>query len=278
MEFLNAASTLLTDAVLWPSTLLPPLAGLAFVSLVTAVAVLLVIKATSNQRRIRAAKNGMYAALLEMRLFNDDLRAILRAQAGVIKHVGLYWLASLVPVLWLVVPFSLWMVQLEAFYGYAGPDPVRHMIVKAALRSDGAAAETAPAPKATLEVPPGLQVQTPPLWFLAAHEVVWQVSRNSVGTFRLRIGIDDEIAIKTLVISDRVARRSPVRTGRGWLDELRYPSERPLPASGRIEAISVSYAESDFSVFGWHVHWLVIFGVLTIAFAFALRRPLRVVF
>ena len=55
-------------------------------SLGTAVAVLLAFKWTADQRALVAAKRAMQAAIFEMRLFNDDLRAILRAELELLRH------------------------------------------------------------------------------------------------------------------------------------------------------------------------------------------------
>ena len=54
--------------------------NLSIVSLVTAVGVLLVVRAASDQRALSAIKRQIHGDLFEIRLFNDDIRAMLRAQ------------------------------------------------------------------------------------------------------------------------------------------------------------------------------------------------------
>ena len=58
--------------------------------------------------------------------------------------------------------------------------------------------------------------------------------------------------------------------------ELRLTGADPLPADSPVSAITVGYAETDVPVLGWPVNWLALFLVLSIAFAFALRKPLGV--
>ena len=86
MTVLNQALTRLFDLALAPLDRLSPLAGLAVLSLGTAVAVLLAFKWTADQPALVAAKRAMQAAIFEMRLFNDDLLAMLRAQGEVLRH------------------------------------------------------------------------------------------------------------------------------------------------------------------------------------------------
>ena len=71
-------------------------------------------------------------------------------------------------------------------------------------------------------------------------------------------------------------RRSPFRI-RGFLNELLYPAEEPLPAGG-FESITVDYPEVDVGVLGYQTHWMIVFFVLSIVFAFILRGPMGVTF
>ena len=82
MSYLNSILRVVFDGILFPFRGLPPLVGLVVVSLVAAIGMLLVFKATSNQDRLAAVKRSIHGCLFEIRLFNDDLRAIMRAQAS----------------------------------------------------------------------------------------------------------------------------------------------------------------------------------------------------
>ena len=85
---------------------MPPMAGLVLLSLATAVAVLLAFKWTADQPALAAAKQAMQAAIFEMRLFNDDLVLLFRAQGEVLRHSLTYLRLSLAPTLWLIVPMA----------------------------------------------------------------------------------------------------------------------------------------------------------------------------
>ena len=120
MSLLNSVLDSVFDVLLRPLASLPALASLALVSLVTAIVMLLVVRGTSNQRALDDVKRQIHAALFEIRLFNDDLRAIFRAQGDMLRHNATYLRLSLVPMLWMIVPLALVMAQLQFHYGYQG--------------------------------------------------------------------------------------------------------------------------------------------------------------
>src|ERR1700694_5082295 len=108
----NAMLDRLFDLLLRPLRPLPIAFRLSVGSLAPAVAILRVARATSNQQALAAVKRQMYADVLEMRLFNDDLRAMWRAQWSILQHNGRYLRLSLVPALWTLVPLVLILTQL----------------------------------------------------------------------------------------------------------------------------------------------------------------------
>src|SRR6185312_9032125 len=55
------------DVLLYPFRQLSPIVGLSIASLLTAAAMLLVFRATSDQRRIEQVKRALVAALFEIR-------------------------------------------------------------------------------------------------------------------------------------------------------------------------------------------------------------------
>jgi uncharacterized membrane protein (DUF106 family) len=289
MSLVNAVLVRLFDFLLTPFRSLPPLAGLAVVSLVTAVGMLLVLRRTSDQARLSAVKRSIHAGLFEIRLFNDDLRAVLRAQAEILRHNGTYLRLSIIPMLWMIGPLVLVIAQLQFHYGYAAIRPGQSVLVKAHLRSTGARSASTPIGSvaagageaattvASLEVPDSIQVETPAVWLSGAGEVVWRIAPEAEGEYRLRVHAGGESQSKTLVVTDSVARRSPLRPAASFLNEVLYPSEPPLPHESAFSAIAVGYAEGSVNVFGGEVHWMIVYFALSIVFAFALRKPFGVV-
>ena len=49
-----------------------------------------------------------------------------------------------------------------------------------------------------------------------------------------------------------------------------------LSADAAISTIGIAYPERDIELFGWTLHWIVVYAVMTMVFALVLKRPLRV--
>lgn len=284
MEPVNVVLRALVSAFLYPFRGLPPLVGITVVSLVTAVAMLLVFKATSNQSAIAAVKRQIHASLFEIRLFNDDLRAILRAQRELLRHNARYLRYSLVPLVWMIVPFVLLIAQLQFHYGYEPVEPGRSVLVEAKLAEgwqDGAPGEDVDGftkPVAHLSGSPGVRVETPTLWAPEIRELSWRVAVDEPGEHELAIDVAGERYTKLLdagAVRFAQDQISPIRPGRSFWQQLLYPAEPPLPA-GPVESITVSYQDADVWFLGWNTHWLIVFFILSIAFAFMLRNKFGV--
>jgi uncharacterized membrane protein (DUF106 family) len=273
MAALNALLDATFDLLFRPLAALPVFLSLSLVAVSTAVVILLAVRAASDQPALAAVKRQIHGDFFEMRLFADDLQAMFRAQAGILRHNATYLRLSLVPMLWISVPLILLLAQLQSHFGYAGVVVGEPVAVTAQWKSVGSDPRTA-----TLDVPPGVRVETPALWFPALRQVVWLVAAERAGDYRLRVGTGGAVYAKTLHADDGPARRSAVRTGPAFFDQVRYPSEPPLPAAAPVASISVAYGEGRVDVFGWKFGWMTVYFVESLIFALLLRRPLRVSF
>jgi len=278
MSSVNAVLRPIFELLLSPFRGLPSIIGLAVVSLVTAIAMLLIFKKTSNQKAIAAVKRRIHACLFEIRLFNDDLRAILRAQAEILRHNLTYLRLSAVPMLWTIPPFVLVIAQLQFHYGYQGLEIGEPTLLKVVLPNgeNDASWEEAPRPGLALRAPDGIRVETPGLWIPSRREMDWRIRAGSPGDHTVEVVLDGQSYSKTVTVSNEVTLRSPSRLSRGFLNQLLYPAEAPLPAESPIRSISVAYPEASVSVLGWPLHWMIVYFVLAIVFAFALRNVFKV--
>jgi len=269
MTLLNRLLNPAFDLVLRPLQPLGIVASLAVVSLLTAVAVLLVVRAVSDQQALAGIKRQIHADLFEIRLFNDDLRAMLRAELDVLRHNATYLRLSLVPMLWILIPAALAAAQLQSYYAYTGVDIGRPVLVTAQFKPGTQ-------PEARLDATAALRIETPAISLPARNQVVWRIVGTAAGDYELRVRIADAAYTKTIHVSDGLARRSPARLTARLLDAFAYPSEAPLPDSAPISMIRVDYPQPGIQVFGRPVHWMVIYVLLSVVFAVLLRRPLRV--
>jgi len=274
MSIVNAILRAVVDGLLFPFRGLPPIVGLAVVSLLTSILLLIVFKKTSNQKALEAVKRKIHAGLFEIRLFNDDFRSILRSQLDILRHNLTYLRYSTVPMIWTLPPLVLLIAQLQFHYGYESLRVGRPAVVKATVQ----AGESGAKPAIRLESPgPGLEVMEPPVWIPSLLQMAWRIEPRTAGDYELRIVNGSESVTKSVRVrdgSDSIVRRSPLRV-RGFLDELLYPAEPPLPR-GAFESIAVTYTEANVGVFGIELHWMIVYFVLSIAFAFLLRGTFKV--
>ncbi len=267
MSILNTALGALFDALLWPFAGVHPMVGLTVVSTACAVLMLVGYRATSDQPAIERVKRQIAAGLFEIRLFNDDLAAILRAQRSILRHNLTYLRLNLVPMLFMIVPFVLVVAQLQFRYGYEGLQPGDSTTVTVTLAEEAAAGR----PDVRLEAPAGLRVDTPPVWIRSLRQAAWRLVAERPGSYELTVALGDRSFTKRVVVSDRIVRRAPQRLRAGFLNELVYPAEPPLPADAPVEAIALDYPERSVGLGGFETHWLVVFFLLTIVIAFALK-------
>ena len=272
MGILNALLGGAINALLFPFRGLHPLVGLTVVSVVAGVAMLLVFKVTSNQKGVTAVKRRIAAGIFEIRLFNDDPRAIVRAQYDILRHTFTYLGLNMVPVLWMIVPLVLVIIQLQFHYGYRGLEPGDVALVKVTFNGDAPPDE----PDVSLEVDPGIEVESPLLWIPSLREADWRIAATQPGEHEVRVRIGGEVYSKRVNVSDDIVRRTPVRPSAGFVDQLVYPVERPLPKNSPVESITVTYPEAEIGFLFWDMHWIIVFFIISIVTAFVLQRPFKV--
>ena len=274
MSFINAPLRMLFDAILYPFRDLAPIWGLLPVSLVVSIGMLVIFKATSNQDELDDVKRGIHAGLFEIRLWNDDLRAIMRAQFDILGKNLKYLRYSLVPMVFIMPPLFFVVAQLQFHYGYDGLKPGQTALLEVEL-AEGAVPSGAPKPVADLQLPKGLIAETPAVWSPSTRDLTWRLAATEEGSYAIGLTIDGESYSKTAEVVDDVRRLSPNKV-RGWMRELVFPAESPVRKDGAVESISLSYPDREVSLLGWKSHWLVHFFILTIVFAFLLRKPMGV--
>lgn len=282
MSLLNAALRAVFDVALRPFAALPAIVPVTIVALVSGIFALLVYRWSSDQAAIAAVKRRLFGHLLEVRLFNDDLRAVLAAQLRLLRENLTYLRLNLVPLLWMIVPFMLLIAQLQFHYGYEGLEAgERTLLVVDLAPAEPTAAggdQAAPRPPIELEAPAGVTVETAGVWVPSLRQVVWRLRANEPGRHELVVRAHGEVFTKSLFVTDteggaRWVRRSPTRRRAALLDQLLYPAEPSLPRGGPIERIDVQYGTAAISFFGlFDMHWLIAFLILSLAFAFALRN------
>ena len=280
MSFLNAVLRGLFDLLLMPFRGMSPWVSLIPISLATAVLALLVYRRFSNQGALEAIKKQIAASFFEIRLFNDDLGAILRAQWDLLRNNGIYMALNLRPLLWMLLPMLILIFQLQVHYGYRGLVPGEPAVVSLTFSKEtvGKPAQGGPRPRIELRSPEGLTLERGGVWIPSRRELAWRLVPQAEGRYELEFDIDGQELTKTVVVSRNVVRRSPVRFHSSFLNQLLNPAEAPIDDSLGVEAIRVAYPEAQVAFLGLRLHWMIVWLVLTMVFAFLLRKRFGVTF
>jgi hypothetical protein len=219
-------------------------ASLAVFSAIWGVLAVLVFRRLTNRNAVRAAINRIYARLLEIRLYSDDLFFVWRAQKDLIAD-NLTFLARITPaVLILAIPFALIYPQLDAIFGTA-PLEVGHTATVTLSGNSG-----------TLQAPQGIQIETAPVKDSADHEVSWRIRAITAIRGTLSITLPDGTTLTRTIASGK----------------------RTLVPNHRSEsAIAIDYPQSDVAIAGISLPWLVWFLPISAAsgIATAIAVPAR---
>lgn len=253
------------DLLLRPFDALAPLWVLLVASLITAVAILLVVRVTTPARWVDRARSQVAACIYEIRLFLDSPRRVLAIQGRLLYWSGAYILSLTPAFLVMTAPMGLLFLQLDLRLGYRPLPTETPLVVRVDL--DGAAGQTL-----TASAGDWGRVTAPPLFDAERERVYLRVVIDKPGTHELEIASGGHTVEKRLV-AGAATRMSPERSS-GASMWWALTDEDPLPADSGIASISVPHpgTTTHFLWMPWWIFWLVVSTVM----ALALKRPMRV--
>jgi len=272
MRYFNSALTALIDLLMTPLSVLGPLWALFVISLLAGVLMLLIFRLTSNQAKIKEAKDRMQAHLLEVLLFKNSPRIILSAQKNLLRYNARYMKFALMPMLYMVLPVSLLLVHLDGWFEYRPLKAGESAIVSVKLSEEGPRLMS----QIALEADKGLVVETPPLRITETGEVDWRVRADTPGDHYVTLRTAGHSVRKKIVVSQEgFVRLTPSMVGTSVMDLILNPGEDPIEPDVFINKIEIGYPAREIRVFGWLNHWLVLFFVISIAGGFAFRKIMK---
>jgi uncharacterized membrane protein (DUF106 family) len=265
MHWINRIVSSVMDLVLAPFGSLDPVWGLTAVSLLSGLLFLMVFKWTSDQDAIFRCKQEVKAHLLELRLFASDMVLTLRAQRDLLMANLRYLRHTFKPMLFLLVPVILLLVQLDARYGRRPLEVGDTTLLRLSLAAN-APEDTRP----RLELPEGVTLDGPPLRIPSLRETNWRLRVDAPGTHKVRVLVDGQEVEKLLhagegvvAISDQIHQSS--------LSSMGQAAERPLSTGSTVQSIALDHRSRDLRVLGWSVHWLLFFFVVSVVPAYLLK-------
>jgi hypothetical protein len=257
------------DLLLGPLRSLEPLYGVLILSSLTSILMLLVFRTASNQKAIKKAKDQIQAHLLAVRLYQDQLGVVLRANLRILRGTLVYLRLSLKPLAVMFLPLLVLLVQLEMRLGRVPLEPQESFLLSARL------AEPAFLDQASLELPAGLELAAPPLRIPSENEVDWKLRAESYGEYDVRVAVAGQDFTKRVTVGEGVVRLSTTRLRGSLFAVLLHPGEPPFPADSPVEEVRVNYRPRAINFIFFQAHWLVPFFVLTLVFGFLLKGIMR---
>ena len=266
MKLMNGLLTRLFDAICWPFQGLNPIWAMIVISLLTGLLMLWIFGKVSNQEAIRRIKDKIRGNLIAVRLYQNDIRVVLRVQARILRDTLTYMKYSVVPMLVIIVPVVFIIIQLNLRFSVRALQPGEQTLVKIKLRDASALHE-----EVVLEAPEGVKVETPGVRIEAEREVSWRIRAEQPGFYRIVIRTGNESVEKELIVGSGWGAVSALRTGKSLSEMLLYPGEAPIHPFSVIQSVQVNYPSLSMPIFGWNIHWLILFFVLSVVFGFAFK-------
>jgi hypothetical protein len=262
----------LVTLFLLPFQSLDPIWPLLSLSLVMTMSFLFVFRHATDPVKVRTVKNRVQAHLLELRLFKDSPRILFSALGNILIHNGRYLRLSLRPLALLLFPIALLLVHLEGWFGYRPLHPAEAAVVTVKVGPDRLVGE------ATLEVSPGLILETPSLWVPALGEISWTIRGKKAGSHRVVVQGLSRASAKRVVVSDKTWFRVwPTTISTGFWNHFWNPGEAVLDPQGQVQQITLNYPARTIRLLGWKMHWLINFFLASCLFGWVASRWMKVV-
>ena len=250
------------------------------ISFLTALLMLFVFRFTSNQEGISRVKNKIKAHLLELRLFKDSLSLSFRAQGNILRYNLKYISYSAKPLLVMIIPLILILIQLNLWFGYEALTPGQVTILKVKLEEGYDPLDI----NLALEPSSGFDIQTPPLRIEEEMEINWRLQAREKGVHNLTLIVNSQRITKKVAVGQKpLSKISPLKVRRNLINELINPGESPVPADVPIKTIEVQYPAKDINLFGWNIPWLwgippwlIVYFVLSIILGFVFKGFFKV--
>jgi uncharacterized membrane protein (DUF106 family) len=260
-------------AAVWTS----PLAIVIFLSIVIGLLMVVLFGYTSDQKAIGIAKDRLKAHLLAVRLYRDQIPVVMGSYGKILRGTGVYLKLAFKPLLYVIIPITLLMVQIDRYLGQTPIAPNSPFLLTVHLSDQRKSSLTADALNSlTLDLPSEITMTAPAVHIPAESEVVWRLVGSHEGKYGLKIADGGESVEKTVCIGSDLPRISTIRL-RGQFWERMFSSAEPaLPQNSPIESISINYPDRDIDIAGYGMNWIWLFFILSMIAGFIFKEVLGI--
>jgi hypothetical protein len=235
------------------------------ISFVVGLAMVLVFGHTSDQKAIHTAKDRLKAHLLALRLFQDQIQVVLRSYGRIVLATGHYLRLAFKPLLFVIVPITLLIVQVDRYLGSMPLSTGQTFLIKARIDNPDLLNQ------ASLRLPQGLASTAPPVHEPAENRIAWRLIAEKAGEYAVNVQVADQLFAKTVVVGSGLPRLSPVRLREDFWERFFLSAEPALPKNKSVEAIDVQYPAREIAFAGVQWNWIWLFFVLSLAAGFLFK-------
>lgn len=223
----------------------------------------------SNQKAIFRVRNRIRGNLLGVRLFQHNVRAVIQLQGKIFRDTLTYMKYSLLPMLVLVPPVLLILAQTNLFFDRSPLLVGQSTLLKITARDASTLDEW------RLQTPSQIEVETNPVRIPSKREIVWRIRPEEPGEYELQVHSDFGSESFAVVAGSQWGQVPTVKTASPIIGIL-YPGESLLPDAGALESIEILYDPLSIDPGGIELHWLIIFLIVSLLFAFGLKGRMGV--
>ncbi|NIR50932.1 hypothetical protein GWO43_20130 [candidate division KSB1 bacterium] len=272
MDIFNQIINFIFGILFMPFQSIDPVWGMIVISFLTGIVMLLVFKITSDQRGIRRAKDLVKAHFLAIRLYRDDITLMFETMRNILASNLGYIKKSLRPMLFLIVPVALILVQLGVRYEFRPLQVGESTVLTLRLQKNATFEDLK---NVELELPEGLKLAAPPVRIEMLKEISWRITAEETGVYDIGMLLEENRIEKRMHVVDELVQVTP-QIASDFTTPLIFPGERKLNKTAFASSISLNYPRRDFTFFGLDIHWLIAFFVLSVVFGFAFKNVMGV--
>jgi hypothetical protein len=247
-----------------------PAAIVVGISLVIGLVMVVVFRYTSDQKAIHVAKDRLKAHLLALRLFQDQIPVVMRSYGRIILATGHYLRLAFKPLLFVVVPMTFLIVQVDRYFGSEPLKPGEAFLVKAQVADSNALNN------ASIQLPDGLTTTSPAIHVPSENEVAWRLVATRAGEYIVNIQVSDQTFSKQLIVGSGLPRLSSVRLRGKFWERVFVSGEPALPDNKSVDAIAIQYPARNIAFAGIEWNWIRLFFVLSLAAGFLFKSILGI--
>ncbi len=251
-------------------TELGPFPAITIVSLIVSIAITLIYKFTTDQKKMSSVKQEMNRLREEMKTTKDPGKAG-EINKKLLEATMEQFRASMKPMIITMIPALLIIGWMQGSLAYEQLKPGIEFTTTA-LFENGATGEI------ELIAPQGIEISSESKQ-KAADEVTWKLKGNE-GNYELQYNYGEETYAKQITITNKWEFTKPtLEKPKGFLG-INTGDEYPIKAESQLREIKINnkpvHPFGEINLFGWIPGWLATYIITSLGFSMLFRALLKV--